>query len=128
MRQVIDMMPAVNKKILTRLMGLLANVARYEKENKMSVNNIAIVFAPTLLRPPGDQIDIAIQDSSYANHLIKFMIEEFDALFSEVGATALPSYANGLFLLQSPPVTPAPEPARPAAKTMSAGEPDATKS
>jgi len=90
-RQVIDMLPPVNKRILGRLMGLLALVAKYEKDNKMSVNNIAIVFAPTLLRPPGDQIDIAIQDSSYANHLIKFMIEEYETLFAEAAPVTGPS-------------------------------------
>jgi len=104
-RQVIDMMPAINKVILIRLMSLLAMVAKHERDNKMSVNNIAIVFAPTLLRPPGDQIDIAIQDSSYANHLIKFMIEEYEALFTD---KPLPAAAPTQ-----------PQPARPAAKTAS---------
>eukprot|EP01087_Luapelamoeba_hula_P007324 TRINITY_DN1792_c0_g1_i1.p1 TRINITY_DN1792_c0_g1~~TRINITY_DN1792_c0_g1_i1.p1 ORF type:complete len:507 (+),score=120.76 TRINITY_DN1792_c0_g1_i1:190-1710(+) len=80
-RQVIELLPAINRRILQRLTGLLVKVAELEQYNKMSVNNIAIVFAPTLLRPPGDRIDIALQDSSYANHLIKFIIEEYDILF-----------------------------------------------
>jgi hypothetical protein len=76
-------------------MGLLNKVSKFSSINLMTVNNIAIVFAPTLLRPPGDQLDIALQDSSYANHLVKFMIEEFDAVF--LVRIAFPSY--GLCLL-----------------------------
>jgi hypothetical protein len=80
-RQVVELMPTTNRLILNRLIGLLTKVAKYADVNLMTVNNIAIVFAPTLLRPPGDQLDIALQDSSYANNLVKFMIEEYNAIF-----------------------------------------------
>jgi len=82
-RRVIKRLPPQNQAILTRLMGLLAKVSANADKNLMNVNNIAIVFAPTLLRPPGDQIELAIQHSSYSNNLVKFMIENFDTVFGE---------------------------------------------
>jgi len=82
-RKVIKRLPPQNQAILARLMGLLFKVAANADKNLMNVNNIAIVFAPTLLRPPGDQIDLAIQHSSYSNNLVKFMIENYETVFAE---------------------------------------------
>ncbi len=64
-------------------MGFLAKVAMYSDVNLMTVNNIAIVFAPTLLRPLGDKMDQIIQDSSYGNNLMTLMIEEYSSIFGQ---------------------------------------------
>ncbi len=64
-------------------MGFLAKVALYSDVNLMTVNNIAIVFAPTLLRPLGDKMDQIIQDSGHGNYLIKLMIEEYNSIFEQ---------------------------------------------
>ncbi|KAL6077464.1 Myosin IX [Balamuthia mandrillaris] len=85
-QQVLALLPSTNKKILERLMGLLHKIIQHADVNLMNVNNLAIVFAPTLLRPPGDQIDIAIQDSSHANNLIKYMIEQYETIFATQSA------------------------------------------
>jgi len=82
-KRVILRLPPTNRLILYRLMGLLHNVSLHASVNLMNVNNIAIVFAPTLLRPPGDRIELAIQHSSYSNNLIKFMVENYVLIFND---------------------------------------------
>ncbi|XP_053405798.1 unconventional myosin-IXAb-like isoform X4 [Mercenaria mercenaria] len=46
----IERLPKVNHDVLERLIFHLARVAQHEKNNKMSVNSLAIIFAPCLLR------------------------------------------------------------------------------
>ena len=59
-----------------------SRVAKFQEENKMSVENLGIVFGPTLMRPPNDQPAI---DDLYMLHFqkksVELLIDEFDALF-----------------------------------------------
>ncbi|CAD5209411.1 unnamed protein product [Bursaphelenchus xylophilus] len=47
---VVDLLPKPNKVILDRLMYHLARVAHQEMVNKMSPSNLAVIFAPCILR------------------------------------------------------------------------------
>ncbi|CAD5206531.1 unnamed protein product [Bursaphelenchus okinawaensis] len=47
---VVDMLPKPNKVILDRLMYHLARVAHQEMVNKMNASNLAVIFAPCILR------------------------------------------------------------------------------
>mmetsp|Transcript_18280 Transcript_18280/g.25603 ORF Transcript_18280/g.25603 Transcript_18280/m.25603 type:complete len:407 (+) Transcript_18280:90-1310(+) len=81
LRKVIDLLPAGNRLILTRLMGFLHKVAQYETVNKMSPQNLAICFAPTLYRPKEETFDIVMADASHANKLMQTFIVKFNDLF-----------------------------------------------
>lgn len=67
---------------LKLLMAHLVRVSHNHEENKMNVENLGIVFGPTLMRPPTNQPAI---DDLYMLHFqkksVEIMIEEFDALF-----------------------------------------------
>jgi len=45
-----ERMPKVNYDLLERLIFHLARVVLHERNNKMSANGLAIIFAPCLLR------------------------------------------------------------------------------
>jgi len=44
-------MNPVNRKTFIALIRFLGYVTQFESENKMSANNLAIVFAPNLFKP-----------------------------------------------------------------------------
>lgn len=64
--------------------GYLHKVSLHSAENLMTAGNIAIVFAPNILRPPGDNVTQALIDCSAANMLVKIMVEDYDQLFGGV--------------------------------------------
>jgi len=52
MHEILCTMPPPNVKTLRYLLTHLHNVQEYQEVNKMSASNLAIVFWPTLMRPP----------------------------------------------------------------------------
>ncbi len=52
----LDQLPAPHKVTLDTLLEHLVRVAAQEASNKMSARNLALLFGPTLLRPPPDDI------------------------------------------------------------------------
>ena len=46
------LVPPPHRRCLYFLLKFLQTISTHESENKMSANNLAICFAPTLLRPP----------------------------------------------------------------------------
>ncbi len=52
MHEVLTAMPEPNLKTLHFLVVHLNHVSQYSEENRMSASNLAIVFWPTLMRPP----------------------------------------------------------------------------
>ena len=51
---VVHSMPDEHWRTLLFLLGFLAEIANHASHNKMGIDNIAVVFAPTLLRPRND--------------------------------------------------------------------------
>ncbi|UJR25604.1 hypothetical protein I4U23_006948 [Adineta vaga] len=47
----VDLLPAHNRKILFYLLDHLIRVSEYSKQNMMHLDNLAVVFGPTLMRP-----------------------------------------------------------------------------
>jgi len=81
LRKVIVLLPPCNRLILDRLLGFLKKVTSNQSSNKMSAQNLAIVFSPTLYRPKEETMEIVIQDSTHANHLIELFITQYESLF-----------------------------------------------
>lgn len=51
LRQAVGLLPDYNSRVLHKLLGYLHRVASHSAENFMTPQNLAIVFAPNLLRP-----------------------------------------------------------------------------
>ncbi len=52
----LDQLPAPHRSTLDTLLEHLVRVTSLESQNKMSTRNLALLFGPTLLRPPPDDI------------------------------------------------------------------------
>jgi len=82
-RQCVDLLPAGNRAVLVRLIRFLQMVIANKDVNKMGTQNLAIVFAPTMLRPEGEKESMAsiLGDSMHSHRLMEAFIENFSAIF-----------------------------------------------
>jgi len=81
--KVIRMLPHDNRRILKKILYHLNNVAQYANENLMNYSNLAIVFAPSLLRPTMDNPALLIADIKFANELFIRIIQQPDLFFQD---------------------------------------------
>lgn len=101
-------LPDSNYSTLRHLVAHLFRVAARFKENKMSANNLGIVFGPTLLRPPdGPGATSAspvacLLDSGHQAQLVEFLIVHYEQIF---GMDELPLTSEPL--TQDPALAPA---------------------
>jgi len=73
----IHQLPQVNYDVLAYLMKHLKHVSEHSDQNKMEINNLAIVFGPTLIARTTDKDAISttlISDMSHQNRLIECII------------------------------------------------------
>ena len=82
-KRVITMLPFTHRIILKYLCKFLKRVSKSSEINKMTPANIAIVFAPNLLKPIDDDITIQIADTPLSNRLMELFVKEYDAIFAE---------------------------------------------
>jgi hypothetical protein len=87
-KKVIKFLPLSNLKLMKILCRFLSKVIKNEEYNKMSAANLAICFAPNLLkRRPDEKLDTLeqfqemMQDTPHANGLMTTLIEECDYMF-----------------------------------------------
>mmetsp|Transcript_40699 Transcript_40699/g.102431 ORF Transcript_40699/g.102431 Transcript_40699/m.102431 type:complete len:671 (+) Transcript_40699:126-2138(+) len=79
--EVLKRLPPGNLFVLRFLMQLLVKVAAQESHNKMGPGNLAVVFAPGLLRPERETMDMVFGKVTSANSLFETFIVDFDTLF-----------------------------------------------
>ncbi|KAI9807448.1 MAG: Rho-type gtpase-activating protein [Piccolia ochrophora] len=79
MRSIIQQLPPRHQDCLEFLIFHLARVAAMEKENLMTPKNLAVVFAPTLMRD--HSIDREMTDMHSKNNAIQFLIENNKTIF-----------------------------------------------
>ncbi|NXW60857.1 GMIP protein, partial [Eurystomus gularis] len=90
MKDLLSRLPGSNYNTLRHLIGHLYRVAEKYEENKMSPNNLGIVFGPTLIRP-GSGSDVSMSclvDSGYQAQVVEFLIQNYEKVF---GMDDLPS-------------------------------------
>ncbi|NWX12293.1 GMIP protein, partial [Aegotheles bennettii] len=90
MKDLLSRLPGSNYNTLRHLIAHLYRVAENYEENKMSPNNLGIVFGPTLLRPGsgGDVSMSCLVDSGYQAQIVEFLIQNYERVF---GMEELPS-------------------------------------
>ncbi|KAM3844043.1 GEM-interacting protein isoform 2-T2 [Vipera latastei] len=93
-KDLMSKLPPSNYNTIRHLIAHLYRVAERYQENKMSPNNLGIIFGPTLIRPPCNN-DVSLSclvDSGYQSQLVEFLILNYEKIF---GMDDLPS--AGLF-------------------------------
>uniref|UniRef100_A0A8C8H506 Rho GTPase activating protein 9 n=1 Tax=Oncorhynchus tshawytscha TaxID=74940 RepID=A0A8C8H506_ONCTS len=73
-------MPPPNHDTMRFMFSHLKRVMEHAKSNRMSTQNIGIVFGPTLMRPERDNANMAI-NMVYQNQAVELILNEFDRIF-----------------------------------------------
>ncbi|XP_010074827.1 PREDICTED: GEM-interacting protein, partial [Pterocles gutturalis] len=90
MKDLLSKLPGSNYNTLRHLIAHLYRVAEKYEENKMSPNNLGIIFGPTLIRPGSgsDGSMSCLVDSGYQAQIVEFLIQNYERVF---GMDDLPS-------------------------------------
>jgi Rho GTPase-activating protein 1 len=78
---ILKKLPRANYLTLNSLLGLLSLLKDKEEVTKMTANNLAICWAPNILRPPEESLSSALADSNIVNNIISLLISEFHVFF-----------------------------------------------
>ncbi|KUI63098.1 Vacuolar protein sorting-associated protein 52 B [Cytospora mali] len=87
LRKTVNMLPQKHRDCLEFLMFHLARVASREPENLMSPKNLAVVFAPTIMRD--HSLEREMTDMHAKNLAVQFMVENSNEIFTtdDTGST-----------------------------------------
>lgn len=81
-KNLIQQLPQRNFYLLKLIVEHLKNVSNHSKKNLMTVSNLSICFAPTLMRGP-DENSLSMGEVKYSNVVTNTLIENFDSIFNE---------------------------------------------
>ncbi|KAL3494466.1 hypothetical protein BJX62DRAFT_40469 [Aspergillus germanicus] len=79
LQQSLGELPRVHQDVLEFLVFHLKRVVEREKENLMTSQNIAVVFAPTIMRP--QSLAREMTDVQKKNEVVKFLVENCQEVF-----------------------------------------------
>ncbi|KAL7890003.1 hypothetical protein AOLI_G00022610 [Acnodon oligacanthus] len=74
-------LPQANYNLLKYICKFLDEVQSHSNENKMSVQNLATVFGPNILRPKMEDPVTMMEGTSQVQHLMTVLISEHDRLY-----------------------------------------------
>lgn len=80
MRNLVRSLPPPNHDTMEALFSHLRRVIQHGNENRMTVQNVAIVFGPTLLKPEEETASIATY-MVFQNQIVEFLLSEFESIF-----------------------------------------------
>ncbi|KAM6898748.1 rho GTPase-activating protein 22 [Lycodopsis pacificus] len=78
----VNTLPLPNYNLLTYICKFLDEVQSHSIENKMSVQNLATVFGPNILRPKMEDPVTIMEGTSLVQHLMTILIREHNRLYS----------------------------------------------
>ncbi|XP_072311914.1 rho GTPase-activating protein 27 [Eucyclogobius newberryi] len=73
-------LPQPNHDTMKLLFEHLCNVINCGEDNRMTVQNVAIVFGPTLLRPENESSNLTLH-MVYQNQIVEFILNEYEQIF-----------------------------------------------
>eukprot|EP00047_Mylnosiga_fluctuans_P006337 m.246333 g.246333 ORF g.246333 m.246333 type:complete len:468 (-) comp15012_c0_seq1:127-1530(-) len=79
-------LPEAHRELLKVLLPFLRLVSQHSAANKMTTSNLALVFGPTLIPAPRDDMAAMLRDSTAVNNIMVYLIESCDRLFPELFA------------------------------------------
>ncbi|XP_029312744.1 rho GTPase-activating protein 27 [Cottoperca gobio] len=80
MYELVKSLPPSNHDTMNLLFGHLCRVIQYGEDNRMTVQNVAIVFGPTLLRPEMESANITMH-MVFQNQIVEFILHEYQLMF-----------------------------------------------
>ena len=83
-RKVLTMMPMANRIVTKYLISFLQRVTQKSEVNKMTPDNLAIVFCPNLLKSRNGDILSQMVDTERCKDLIVNMIEHYSDIFKVI--------------------------------------------
>ncbi|ORX57119.1 RhoGAP-domain-containing protein [Piromyces finnis] len=74
--ELIDTLPEINKRVISYMIDFLKVIAKQENQEytKMSVANLAMVFAPNFLRCPSDNPQVIFENTKHEQAFIRILI------------------------------------------------------
>jgi hypothetical protein len=98
-----ERLPKPHQDVLERLVYHLARVAQQEQSNKMSVYNLALIFAPCIMLPPKDTSPLeALSDlqrqRSCTESLIEGQIAKIKVTLSDISQLDAETYSRSKYL------------------------------
>ncbi|XP_042183076.1 rho GTPase-activating protein 27-like isoform X2 [Oncorhynchus tshawytscha] len=80
MQELVESLPRPNHDTMELLFSHLRKVIEYGEENRMTVQNVAIVFGPTLLRPEMESANIAMH-MVFQNQIVELILNQYEYIF-----------------------------------------------
>uniref|UniRef100_A0AAY5EIY4 Rho GTPase activating protein 27 n=1 Tax=Electrophorus electricus TaxID=8005 RepID=A0AAY5EIY4_ELEEL len=80
MSDLVKSLPVPNHDTMEALFSHLRKVIEHGEENRMTVQNVAIVFGPTLLKPEVESANLTMY-MVFQNQIIEFILNEFETIF-----------------------------------------------
>ncbi|KAM4524357.1 rho GTPase-activating protein 27 isoform 1-T2 [Odontesthes bonariensis] len=78
--ELVRSLPAPNHDTMELLFGHLHRLIKFGEDNRMTVQNVAIVFGPTLLRPEMESANITMH-MVFQNQIVEFILNEYERIF-----------------------------------------------
>lgn len=75
-------LPKIHREVLEFLIFHLKRVVGFERENLMTSMNVAVVFAPTIMRP--ESLVREMTDTQVKNEAVQFLVENCHAVFNRM--------------------------------------------
>ncbi|MGH0150545.1 UNVERIFIED_CONTAM: hypothetical protein FKN15_026473 [Acipenser sinensis] len=82
MRDLVRSLPRPNHDTMSLLFQHLRKVVEYRDENRMSVQSVAIVFGPTLLKPESETGNIAMH-MVFQNQIVECILNDYEHIFQD---------------------------------------------
>nr|XP_013800485.1 PREDICTED: rho GTPase-activating protein 27-like isoform X1 [Apteryx mantelli mantelli] len=79
-RDLVCSLPPANHDTMKVLFQHLCRVIEYKEENRMSVQSVAIVFGPTLLRPASEEGNMAMH-MVFQNQIVEYILNQYSYIF-----------------------------------------------
>lgn len=79
--ELVQSLPPSNHDTMKLLFGHLHRVIKCGENNRMTAQNVAIVFGPTLLRPEMESSNLAMH-MVYQNQIVEFILREYEFIFN----------------------------------------------